>query len=155
MTRRNTRTAQTAQVTDEAQTTETVEEAQTAQTEPEGQEGQESGEAGESPQIDPEVLQAYLASQGLELRKKGERKPRTEKLTDKQVKFLAHLQADGSAEIADLCLSAGATATSHGFVFRMLEHGYVRLEVTDKARAMMPEAEGSEEPESTEADAAA
>lgn len=149
MTRRTAQTTQTADTAQDAQVTQEVQEGQTTQEPQEGQDGQTA----ETPQIDPEVLQAYLASQGLELRKKGERKPRVERMTQKQGAFIRALQSVPEGEeqnVADLALSAGATATSHGFVFRMLEHGYLELRVTDKGIAMLPDAESEESDESEE-----
>lgn len=150
MSRRTAQTTQTTENTQEVQDVQTTQEGQEAQTTQEPQEGQDT----QVPEIDPEVLQAYLASQGLELRKKGERKPRQIRMTSKQAAFVRALDSLPEGEdqdVAALALSAGATATSHGFVFRMLEHGYLELRVTDKGRAALP-AEGEESEESQESE---
>lgn len=149
MSRRTAQTTQTTDNTQEVQDVQTTQEGQEAQTVPESQ---ESGEAAEMPQIDESVLKAYLEAQGLELRKKGERKPRQIRMTSKQAAFVRALQDVPEGEpqdIAALALSAGATATSHGFVFRMLEHGYLELRITEHGLKSLPDA-STETPDESE-----
>jgi hypothetical protein len=142
-------TRRSNQATQTAESTQDVQEVQEGQTTPQPQ---ESGESVETPQIDPEVLKAYLESQGLEIRRRGERKPRQIRMTSKQAAFVRALQEVPEGEpqdVAALALSAGATATSHGFVFRMLEHGYLELRVTEHGLKSLPDAH-TEESEAAE-----
>lgn len=78
---------------------------------------------------------------------KAQRSPRERRITPKQQRLVNYLHDNPDANIADACEAVGATRTSHGLIFRMIEDGY--LQVSPAA----PKAEVKEE--SQEAGAAA
>jgi hypothetical protein len=141
MSRSRTQTAQTTDDTQEVQDVQTAQDEQTTQT-PSKEEVLANL---------PEEVRAQLEAAGLEIRARGERKPRQIRMTGKQAAFIRALDSVPEGEpqdVAALALSAGATATSHGFVFRMLEHGYVELRITEHGRKSLPDAATEETPES-------
>ena len=85
-----------------------------------------------------EALQAELAQAKAEAEQaraeaeqaKASRK-RGPRMTPKQRRFLVYLAEHPEADIATACREAGATETSHGFVFRMIENGYLRVSVVE------------------------
>lgn len=68
---------------------------------------------------------ARLREENEQLR--AQRKPRERRMTPKQRKLVEYLREHPEASIAEACEAAGATATSHGLVFRMIEDGYLRV----------------------------
>lgn len=64
------------------------------------------------------------------------RRPVRKGLTPKQRRFVAYVTEHPEADIATACVEAGATATSHGFVFRMIEEGVLAFSVTDHGREL-------------------
>jgi hypothetical protein len=117
---------------DQQQTAE-VEETQVETEQPESQEtGSTEAAPTEGAPATLEEALALLAERERELaeaKAKPVRAPRELKPTPKQARFLRGLIADPTKSVPELCEQAGATATSHGFVFRMLEHGFLSVSV--------------------------
>lgn len=103
-----------------------------------------------------EELLAQLKAQQAEieaLKAKPVRRAREVKPTPKQIRFLRALIEDPTKSVPELCTTAGATETSHGFVFRMLEHGFLTVSVPASVIETYGLA-GTEEPEAEETEAA-
>lgn len=140
MTRSSARKGQTGQ------TTETVEEAQTTQEatmEAEAVETDEQARLREAAEAFGSFLERPLPV----------RKQRTPKLTPKQIRFLSALRDNGDLSLAELVSAAGAGGVTepHGFVYRMIAHGYLNISVSATAETMLP----AEAPTSTEETVAA
>lgn len=118
---------------------------QTAQAEPEV-EAPAAAAAEAQAEETPEQELARLRAEVEELRKRKERKPREKRMTPKQRKLVEFLREHPEASIAEACEAAGATATSHGLVFRMIEDGYLRVEP-----AAPTEEPGEDQPEGEDA----
>jgi hypothetical protein len=123
-TRRSTQTAQTAQVEEQVQAEPTPEEV-IAQL-----------------RAEQERLLAELEAE----KAKPKRQPRERKMTPKQRRLVEFLRANPEATIAEACEAAGATSTSHGLVFRMIEEGYLLVRPPEED-APAEESEGSGEVE--------
>jgi len=95
------------------------------------EEAVEAAEEAEVAEPTVEELKAQLEALKAQLAAKPVRTQREVKPTPKQFRFLRELIADPTKSVPELCTAAGATETSHGFVFRMLEHGYIRLVLGD------------------------
>lgn len=79
------------------------------------------------------------------------RKTRERHITPKQQRLVNYLHEHPEASIAEACTAAGATATSHGLVFRMIEDGYLKVSPAAPAAEVKPESDSSgESGESTE-----
>lgn len=85
---------------------------------------------------------------------KASRKPRERRMTPKQRKLVEYLREHPEADIATACEAAGATATSHGFVFRMIEHGYLKVTPVEAEAVPAEEPEDEVEGEQPEGEAA-
>ena len=79
-------------------------------------------------------------------RAKPKRQPREKRMTPKQRRLVEYLRNNPEASIGEACKAAGATETSHGLVFRMIEDGYLLVRPQEES-APAEESEGSGEVE--------
>lgn len=137
----NTQTAQTTEPEVEAQVT----------PEPEATEAESTPPTPEELLAEVERLRAELA----EAQSRPTRKPRVKRPSPKQQRLQAYLREHPDASIGEACREAGATETSHGLVFRMIEDGYLRVSVPEAEESTdEPEGESAPTEETAEAEVA-